>query len=112
MFAPDGTTPTVEFFNAGHYLNELNFTVTETSDVTIGLKKTETLPNDYEVVGKWNLYYLGAPTAIIPVADDINPLNNTIIGYFNISGVRLDAPQRGVNIVKMSDGKVKKIFVK
>ena len=62
LIAPDGTTPTVAFFNAGYYLNELEFTVGADGSVTIGLSKTQTYDNDYEVVGAWNLYYLGDPT--------------------------------------------------
>ena len=57
--APDGTTPTVAWFNQGKYLNELEFTVGEDGKARIGLSKTETYANDYEVVGAWELYYLG-----------------------------------------------------
>lgn len=32
--------------------------------------------------------------------------------YFSVNGTRLAAPQKGVNIVKMSDGKTKKVLVK
>lgn len=32
--------------------------------------------------------------------------------YFSVNGTRLAAPQKGVNIVKMSDGKIKKVLVK
>lgn len=32
--------------------------------------------------------------------------------YFSVNGTRLSAPQKGVNIVKMSDGKIKKVLVK
>lgn len=36
----------------------------------------------------------------------------TVIGYYNMRGQKYDAPQRGVNIVRYSDGTVKKIYVK
>lgn len=36
----------------------------------------------------------------------------TIVGYYSINGSKLAAPQAGVNIVKMSNGSVKKVFVK
>lgn len=36
----------------------------------------------------------------------------TIVGYYSINGSKLVAPQAGVNIVKMSNGSVKKVFVK
>lgn len=36
----------------------------------------------------------------------------TVIGYYNMRGHKYDVPQRGVNIVRYSDGTVKKIYVK
>lgn len=35
-----------------------------------------------------------------------------VIGRYNANGMQISAPQRGINIVKMSDGTVKKVFVK
>lgn len=32
--------------------------------------------------------------------------------YYSVNGVKLSAPKKGVNIVKMSDGSIKKVFVK
>lgn len=36
----------------------------------------------------------------------------TVIDHYNVNGQRMEAPQKGVNILKMSDGTVKKMFVK
>ncbi|MBO7497628.1 MAG: hypothetical protein J6T64_00350, partial [Bacteroidaceae bacterium] len=72
-YAPDGTTPTAAWFADGRYLNELEFVIDEEGgSVTIGLEKTEILPNDYEVVGAWNLYYYGADDE--PVRTDVTDL--------------------------------------
>ena len=112
---PDGTTPTAAFFAAGYYLNELVFNVPADGKVRIGLKKDEILANDYEVVGAWNLYYYpnGLPTAIEGVKVVENTTGDaTPVAYYSLSGVRLSAPQKGVNIVKMADGTVKKVLVK
>ncbi len=35
----------------------------------------------------------------------------TIVGYYNLEGIRFDEPQQGVNIVRYSDGSVKKMVV-
>lgn len=35
-----------------------------------------------------------------------------IVGYYTISGAKINMPQRGLNIIRYSDGSVKKIFVK
>ena len=107
-YAPDGTTPTAAWFADGRYLNTLAFRIDdEGGSVTIGLEKTEILPNDYEVVGAWNLYYLGDVTGIAspkssPEGKDFeSPLlqEGTGEALYNLAGQRLSAPQRGINII-------------
>ncbi len=119
LYAPDGTTPTVEFFNQGHYLNKLKFTVPADGKVRIGLSKTEVLANDYEVVGAWKLYYLGksenggGETAIETVESAAEVVSTTI---YSLNGAQLTTPQRGINIIRsvLSDGtvKVQKVLVR
>ena len=36
----------------------------------------------------------------------------TVEGYYNTSGIRINALQQGINIIKMSDGTFKKVLVK
>ena len=36
----------------------------------------------------------------------------TEVSRFTLDGKKLDAPQRGINIVRMSDGTIKKVIVK
>lgn len=47
-------------------------------------------------------------TDIISLSSD----NNDIVGYYSIDGRQLPTPQRGLNIIKYSDGKVKKVIIK
>ena len=44
--------------------------------------------------------------------DAIDALNDAETEYYDLSGKRLNAPQRGVNIVRMKSGKTKKIIIK
>ena len=44
--------------------------------------------------------------------DAIDALNDAEAEYYDLSGKRLDEPQRGVNIVRMKSGKAKKIIIK
>ena len=44
--------------------------------------------------------------------DAIDALNDTATEYYDLSGKRLDEPQKGVNIVRMKSGKTKKIIIK
>ena len=114
-FAPDGTSPTVEFFNQGHYLNKLQFHVPADGKARIGLEKTEILANDYEVVGAWHLYYLGnSGNQGIEDVVSISPIVATEI--FTLDGMRISVPQQGINIIRTihADGKIeiKKVLVK
>jgi len=106
-YAPDGTSPTVAYFKAGYYLNELMFYVGDDGKARIGLSKTEILPNDYEVVGEWNLYYFGKGNQIIDGIEEID--NGQLImdngqwtmgnAIFDLSGRRVKTPTKGVYIV-------------
>ena len=114
LIAPDGTSPTVAFFNAGYYLNELEFVVPADGKVRIGLSKTKTYDNDYEVVGAWKLYYYphGLPTDIEGVDVDESTVGDGIpVAFYSLSGTKLAAPQRGFNIVKYSNGLSKKVLI-
>ena len=48
----------------------------------------------------------------IGAAGTIDALNDVATEYYDLSGKRLDEPQRGVNIVRMKSGKTKKIIIK
>ena len=43
-----------------------------------------------------------------------NVSNNMVTGerYYSLDGKRLDQPQRGLNIIRMSDGAIRKVIVK
>lgn len=44
--------------------------------------------------------------------ESVNVSGNSSVEYTNLNGVKLQNPQKGINIVKMSDGSIKKIFIK
>ena len=51
-------------------------------------------------------------TTGINASEVLDALNDAEAEYYNLSGKRLDEPQRGVNIVRMKSGKTKKIIIK
>jgi hypothetical protein len=54
--------------------------------------------------------YAGSPVSGTErIADDVNA---TIVGVYDVNGIQIAKMQRGLNIIKMSDGKVRKVFVK
>ena len=57
---------------------------------------------------KLNMRIDGSTTGI----DAIDALNDAEAEYYDLSGKRLDEPQKGVNIVRMKSGKTKKIIIK
>ena len=66
--------------------------------------------------GGGNLYIMGF-SRVVPLSetgiDNVTlPSAPTITGYYTVGGVRLMQPQRGVNIVRYSDGSSRKILVR
>ena len=51
-------------------------------------------------------------TTGINAAEVLDALNDAEAEYYDLSGKRLDEPQRGINIVRMKSGKTKKIIIK
>ncbi|WP_440420692.1 leucine-rich repeat domain-containing protein [Prevotella merdae] len=51
-------------------------------------------------------------TTGINAAEVLDALNDAEAEYYDLSGKRLDEPQKGVNIVRMKSGKTKKIIIK
>ena len=84
----------------------------EISNLTIGREYyilTEYLSeNVTQNVWSWNAYTLIEPTAIRDVETGVNK----VIGIYTLDGQRIDTFHKGVNIVKMADGRTKKVVVK
>ena len=51
-------------------------------------------------------------TTDINATEVLDALNDAEAEYYDLSGKRLDEPQKGVNIVRMKSGKTKKIIIK
>ena len=57
----------------------------------------------------WNIYEMDTSTGV----DNIQTPDNVVeIARYSIDGKRLSAPQKGINIVEMSDGSRQKVLVK
>lgn len=94
------------------YANSVTFYLSEAGNVELGIRKDAAIPNDWVIMDDFELYYLGkeAPTAIDEVADAAEAQG--AVEYYSINGVKLNAPQQGINIVKYANGQVKKVFIK
>lgn len=86
---------------------ELKFgDVSGTCSVKINIKGTNSMLPDSEITV--NFVYDGTSGI-----DGIqNNANNKIVARYSIDGQLLDAPQKGVNILKYADGRTEKVIVK
>lgn len=98
------------FQKTDKYKSTVRIMVEEGQDLTIGVRKSVTINADWCVFDDFKLFYLGKekPVAI----NDVNAAANAKAEYYSLSGVKLNGAQKGVNIVKMSNGTVKKVLVK
>jgi hypothetical protein len=93
--------------------NNVEITVTEIGDLTIGVKKDVKRSNDWTVIGGLTLCYLGdgqeeEDTAV----EETLPSEVVVVAIYNASGVAISTLQQGVNILRMSDGSVVKVVIK
>ena len=91
--------------NPESYQNEVAIMLLDGESLTIGLRKSVAIENDWCMFDNFRLFYLGKeePVGI----NAINGGNKTARAIYNLQGQRVSTLQRGINIV---DGK--KIFVK
>ena len=94
------------------YTNSVIFYLSEAGNVELGIRKDVAIGNDWVIMDDFELYYLGkeAPTAIDEVAGAEE--GQGAVEYYSVNGVKLSAPQQGINIVKYANGQVKKVFIK
>lgn len=89
------------------YWNEVTIGVEDGQNLTVGMRKSIGIDNDWCIFDNFRLLYLGTE-GMPPVGiDHIQTANAARGTIFNISGQQLAAPQRGINII---DGK--KVLVK
>ena len=94
------------------FANSVIFYLSEAGNVELGIRKDVAIGNDWVIMDDFELYYLGkeAPTAIDEVAGAEE--GQGAVEYYSVNGVKLSAPQQGINIVKYANGQVKKVFIK
>lgn len=108
---PDGMNAAQFCFEAGKYAeNAVDVYINEGDALTIGIRKSATIANDWTIFDNFQLFYLGkeAPTAIAAVS----PSADAVAEIYSVAGVRTAKIQKGINIVKMVNGEIKKVLVK
>jgi len=106
--------------NEGIFTSEVICKVLEDGELTIGIKKAETVTNSWVVLDNFKLYYLGANSSQTP-SGDASGIDNTEIAakkveFFSVSGARISKPGKGVAIMKTTsangDVKIQKVMIK
>ena len=84
----------------------------ELGSLKIGIDKAKSDGNASLMMYDWEIFYCGkdAPTAINEVVDATTE-GEGAVEYYSINGVKLNAPQAGLNIVKYANGVVRKVFI-
>src|SRR5574344_364496 len=98
------------------------FTVGEDGEAQIGFQSKGDLPFRWFMCDNFKLMYFGNSSAQSDNADEgdlvaiegteVAPANKAITGIFTATGAQIPSLQKGINIVKYSDGSVRKVFVK
>ena len=94
----------------GAYDNYVTVTLNHDGDLRIGCRKDVTIVSDWCAFDDFRLYYIGAPD---PDAIHTPAIaDGQVKEVYAADGRRLPRLQRGINIVRMSDGSVRKVLVK
>lgn len=117
--APNSQANFLQFIEKSRYHNVLIFGYGEgiedalSGSITIGLKKTVAVANDWCPFDNFKLEYLGIekPTAVEGLGAK-TPASAAISTIYSIDGRQQSQLRRGINIVRTADGKVTKVLVK
>ena len=113
IFAGDKEIPFSNKTNSTNLTTEEIVVKVEDGTLDFGVRVNLT-GSTWVCVDNFTLSYIGteAPTTgVKAIADDAN-IDATASEFFSVSGTRTNALQKGINIVKMTNGTVKKVIVK
>ena len=109
IYVPTNNAAIEAYLNAGRYDNMLKGKQATTKFITIGLKQTQKLTNDQLVVDNFKLFYYGNQDLTGIEQLETETLSHEIEGYYNLNGMRITRPARGITIVKYKDGRCVKM---
>ena len=95
-----------------NYLAKLYINLPEGGSMTFGAEKGASGGGCSLTLDDFELYYCGTaiPTAIDVITEAGEGVEDTEVEYYSIDGVKLSAPQKGINIIKKG-AETKKVFI-
>lgn len=95
-----------------NYLNKLYINLPEGGSMTIGIVKGASGGGCSITMDDFELFYCGTaiPTAIDAITEAGEGAEDAEVEYYSIDGVKLSAPQKGINIIKKG-AETKKVFI-
>lgn len=108
------------------YTTTVQLGLPETGDITFGVRSSRVTAADGQLSSQASLgwikvdnFRLTYDSVEVPAGAEVTGINNVIesnkataVSFYSVNGVRLSAPQKGINIVKMANGTVSKVLVK
>ena len=116
VYIPENMEAASTYFEFGYYPNTLNVQVGEDGVLEIAIRKWSHIDGDWTIFTNWQLFYLGKTGKnFSEELTGIQAMENTnakAAQIFTIDGRQAARLNRGINIVRMSDGSVHKVMVK
>lgn len=114
IYVPNNNAAITAYINAGRYDNLLKSAKTKLTIsklITIGLKNIQSIDDEILVVDGFQLFYYGNPNAQTSIEEtDASNENNEIEGYYDLNGIRITQPLKGISIIKYKDGRSVKTY--
>ncbi|MBQ6751073.1 MAG: hypothetical protein IJR02_15060 [Bacteroidaceae bacterium] len=101
----------------GYYApnDQFNFAVVKVGEdgkLRIGVKKDVTITNDWAIFDNFTLTYYGKDSLTAISEVEKSAISSAATGIYTVAGARVDTLKKGINIIKMADGSVRKVYVK
>lgn len=117
FYVPNNMVSAAAYLNAERYEPTVLVIIVTNNILTIGLKNDAMRGGDWTFFDKFTLTYYGDESNKKPSEDDMTAVetldNNslTIASVVSPNGTTLSKLQRGVNILRMSNGSIRKVFI-
>ena len=115
LYIPENMEAAATYFENECYPNTLNVQVGEDGELTLAIKKNKHITGDWIIFTNWQLFYLGKTGKNFEELTAVKSIENASVKanqIYTIDGRQSIGLTRGINIVRMSDGSVRKVMVK